>query len=94
MILVEDDGRGFGFTGRLTLDAEDPCGPARERTGTIAVRGRQVTHVIPLVIRDSVLALGGQLTIESRPGRGASLQITIPVDSRMAAADVDRWMAS
>src|SRR6185436_17359005 len=94
VILVEDDGLGFGFDGRMTVDADDPCGPARERIGTMAVRGRHATAAIPLVIRDSVLALGGQLTIESRPERGASLQITIPVDARMAAPDVDRWMAS
>jgi len=57
---IEDDGRGFGFTGRMTgiqLDA---------------------SHQGPQVIRERVRQIGGELTIESIPGRGAKLEIALP----------------
>jgi signal transduction histidine kinase len=57
---VEDDGRGFGFTGRLTdreLDAQ--------RQG-------------PAVIRERARVIGASLAIESRPGEGARLELTLP----------------
>jgi signal transduction histidine kinase len=55
-LAIEDDGRGFGFTGRLTLEElnRDHVGPLR------------------------VLSIGGTLAIESAPGRGARLDITLP----------------
>jgi signal transduction histidine kinase len=58
-LVIDDDGRGFGFAGRLTqhdLDAQ--------RKG-------------PSVIRERLRSIGGDLTIESIPGRGARLEIGI-----------------
>jgi signal transduction histidine kinase len=59
-LCVEDDGRGFGFTGRLPgaeLEASSNC---------------------PLVIKDIVRAIGGELMIESTKGSGARLEILVP----------------
>jgi two-component system nitrate/nitrite sensor histidine kinase NarX len=59
-LLIDDDGRGFDFSGRLShaeLEAE---------------------HRGPVVIRERVRAIGGELTIESHPGRGARLEVTLP----------------
>jgi signal transduction histidine kinase len=58
-LAIDDDGKGFAFSGRLDLarlDAE--------------LKG-------PLVIKERVRSAGGQLTIESQPGRGARLEILI-----------------
>jgi two-component system, NarL family, nitrate/nitrite sensor histidine kinase NarX len=60
-LCVEDDGRGFGFTGRLSspaLDASSNC---------------------PVVIKERVDAIGGELMIESVPGSGARLEILVPL---------------
>lgn len=59
-LVVDDDGQGFPFAGRLTLDQLD-----RTRRG-------------PVVIKERVRAIGGQLTIDSNPGHGARLTVTIP----------------
>lgn len=59
-LVIDDDGCGFPFSGRLTLAELDA-----ERKG-------------PLVIKERVRALGGEVTIESAPGRGARLEITLP----------------
>ena len=56
---IDDDGRGFGFSGRLSdreLDAR--------RLG-------------PAVIRERARAIGATLVIDSRPGAGARLEITL-----------------
>jgi len=58
---VEDDGRGFGFTGRLSsaeLEASSNC---------------------PLVVKERVRAIGGELMIESSEGLGARIGISIPL---------------
>jgi signal transduction histidine kinase len=57
---IEDDGRGFGFSGRLTGIEMDE------------------THQGPQVIRERVRQIGGEFIVESAPGRGARLQITLP----------------
>jgi signal transduction histidine kinase len=57
---IEDDGRGFGFTGRMTGAEMD------------------ATHQGPQVIRERVRHIGGELVIESLPGRGAKLEIALP----------------
>jgi signal transduction histidine kinase len=60
-LCVEDDGRGFGFTGRLSsteLDRVPDC---------------------PLIIKERVRSIGGELMIESVPGSGAKLEILIPL---------------
>jgi len=57
---VEDDGRGFPFSGRLSHSELDTIG-----------RG-------PLVIKERVHLIEGELTIESNPGQGSRLEITVP----------------
>jgi signal transduction histidine kinase len=59
-LTIHDDGRGFPFTGRLTLEDLDR------------------RHGGPLVIKERVRSIGGTLSIESAPGRGAELDITLP----------------
>jgi signal transduction histidine kinase len=66
-ITIEDDGRGFPFSGRLGHDEMDSIG-----------RG-------PLVIKERVRLIEGELTIESNPGRGSRLQIKVPQKTRQAA---------
>ena len=58
--VIDDDGRGFPFTGRLTLTELDDL------------------HRGPAVIRERVRAIGGDLVIESSPGHGSRLEITVP----------------
>jgi signal transduction histidine kinase len=59
-LVIDDDGRGFPFTGRLTLTELDDL------------------HRGPAVIRERVRAIGGDLVIESSPGHGSRLEITVP----------------
>jgi len=59
-LVIDDDGRGFPFTGRFTLSQLDDF-----RRG-------------PSVIKERVRAVGGDMVIESTPGRGSRLEITIP----------------
>jgi len=59
-VVVEDDGRGFPFSGRLSRDEMDALGKG------------------PLVIRERVDLIEGELTIESYPNRGSRLEVTIP----------------
>jgi signal transduction histidine kinase len=60
VLTIDDDGRGFGFSGRLSQAELDAS-----RAG-------------PVVIKERVRALGGELAIDSRPGKGARLEISIP----------------
>jgi len=60
ILSIEDDGRGFAFSGKLSQAELEK------------IRGG------PLVIKDRVRSLGGELTIESKPGQGARLVITFP----------------
>jgi signal transduction histidine kinase len=60
ILVIEDDGRGFEFSGRLSqVELE------KMRRG-------------PLVIRERVRAIGGELTIDSKPGQGTRLEIRFP----------------
>lgn len=59
-LVIDDDGRGFDFTGRLSQSELDAA-----RKG-------------PLVIKERVRSIGGELQIESTPGRGSRLEIRIP----------------
>ena len=62
-LLIDDDRRGFDFSGRLCmLDLE--------------AKGQG-----PFVIRERVSTLGGELEVESTPGRGARLEIAFPKDA-------------
>ena len=65
-LVIDDDGRGFPFTGRYTLNELDGS-----RHG-------------PAVIKERVRAVGGDMVIESTPGRGARLEITVPQKGRAA----------
>ena len=58
-LLVEDDGRGFCFTGRLSLEELDAA------------------SLGPRVIKERMHKIGGQLVIESVPGCGARLEISL-----------------
>lgn len=60
MIVVDDDGRGFDFEGRLTHEELD-----RQRRG-------------PVVLREHVRAMGGELTIRSQPGVGSRIEMAVP----------------
>jgi two-component system nitrate/nitrite sensor histidine kinase NarX len=59
-LTIEDDGQGFGFSGRLSQAELDE------------------THAGPVVIKERVRLIDGELTIESNPGHGSRLEITVP----------------
>ncbi len=59
-LVIEDDGRGFPFSGRLGQKELDALGKG------------------PLVIKERVRIIAGELTIESNPGQGSRLEITVP----------------
>jgi len=59
-LVINDDGQGFPFSGRLTMSELDGI-----RRG-------------PAVIKERVRAVGGDMVIESTPGQGSRLEITIP----------------
>jgi signal transduction histidine kinase len=65
-LMIEDDGRGFDFSGRLSQTELDAA-----RKG-------------PLVIKERVRLIDGELTIESNPGRGSRLEITVPQEREAA----------
>ena len=60
LLTVEDDGRGFPFSGRVANAELKP--------------GRRA----PAVIGARVRAIGGTLEVESQPGHGARLEVSIP----------------
>lgn len=59
-LVIDDDGQGFPFAGRLAQSDLD------------------LTRRGPVVIKERVRAIGGSLTVDSAPGRGARLEIAIP----------------
>ncbi|MGA7906515.1 MAG: histidine kinase [Candidatus Sulfotelmatobacter sp.] len=59
-LTVEDDGKGFPFSGRLTQAELDQMGKG------------------PMIIKERVRLIAGELTVESSPGLGTRLQITVP----------------
>jgi len=59
-VLIEDDGRGFPFAGRVSQAELDTLGKG------------------PLVIKERVRLIEGELTIESNPGQGSRLEISVP----------------
>jgi signal transduction histidine kinase len=60
VLIVEDDGSGFPFSGRLAQADLESLGKG------------------PVVIKERVRLIEGDLTIESKPGQGARLEITVP----------------
>ncbi len=59
-LILEDDGKGFSFSGRYTM-------PQMKESGTG-----------PTIIMERVSLIGGELTVESTPGQGTRLEITVP----------------
>ncbi len=59
-LVIDDDGKGFPFTGRFTLTELDEF-----RRG-------------PTVIKERIRSVGGDMVLESSPGHGSKLEITIP----------------
>jgi signal transduction histidine kinase len=68
LLIVEDDGRGFEFSGRFSHAELEEF-----RRG-------------PLVIRQRVRAMEGELTIISKPGQGARLEVKVPDLARASTA--------
>jgi signal transduction histidine kinase len=60
-LVIDDDGKGFPFSGRFTLKDLDGL-----RQG-------------PAIIKERVRAVGGDMIIESTPGHGSRLEITVPL---------------
>ena len=56
---LEDDGKGFPFSGRLTQAEMDEIGKG------------------PMIIKERVRLIGGELTVESNPGQGSRLEVTV-----------------
>jgi signal transduction histidine kinase len=65
-LVIEDDGVGFSFAGRLSQVELDALG-----------RG-------PLVIKERVRVIAGELAIESTPGQGSRLEISVPQKPEVA----------
>ena len=57
---LEDDGKGFPFTGRFNQDQLEEAGKG------------------PMIIKERVRLIAGQLTVESNPGQGTRLEISVP----------------
>lgn len=60
-VTVEDNGSGFPFSGRFSLEELDAM-----RLGPISIKRR-------------VRLLGGEMTIESKPGEGSKIELRLPV---------------
>ena len=65
-LIIEDDGAGFPFSGRLSQSELDSLGKG------------------PVVIRERVRLIEGELTAESSPGQGSRLEISVPQHSEAA----------
>jgi signal transduction histidine kinase len=66
-LIIEDDGAGFPFTGRVSQANLDSTGRA------------------PAIIRERVRLIEGELTIESKPGRGSRVEVSVAASQRQAA---------
>jgi signal transduction histidine kinase len=61
---------------RLAIDDDGRGFPF---AGRLSAVDQEQTHQGPVVIKERVRLLGGELTVESDPGRGARLEISFPV---------------
>ena len=59
-LTLEDDGKGFPFSGRLNRQQMDEIGKG------------------PMIIKERLRLIAGELTVESTPGQGSRLEITVP----------------
>jgi signal transduction histidine kinase len=64
-LVVEDDGKGFPFSGRLTQQQMDEIGKG------------------PMIIKERVRLIAGEVTIESTPGQGSRLEVSVPRSGEM-----------
>ena len=64
-LTLEDDGKGFPFSGRLNLAELDEGGKG------------------PMIIKERVRLIAGELTVESNPGQGTRLEVTVPRDGEV-----------
>ncbi len=62
---VEDDGKGFPFTGRYDQQRMEEDGKG------------------PTIIKERVRLIAGELTVESTPGQGSRLEVTVPRNGDM-----------
>jgi len=67
-LVIEDDGTGFPFTGRVSQSELDSAGRA------------------PAIIRERVRLIHGELTIESKPGQGARVEVTVPPQTQAVSS--------
>jgi signal transduction histidine kinase len=58
-LIVEDDGKGFPFTGRYNQQQIEESGKG------------------PMIIKERVGLIAGELTVESNPGQGTRLEVTV-----------------
>ena len=66
ILTLEDDGKGFPFSGRYTME--------QMKEGGIG----------PMMIMERVSLIGGELTVESNPGQGTRLEITVPRNGELS----------
>jgi signal transduction histidine kinase len=59
-LTVEDDGKGFPFTGRYSQNQMEEAGKG------------------PMIIKERVSLIAGELTVESNPGQGTRLEVSVP----------------
>jgi len=59
----------------------DDDGQGFDFSGRLGMVELESTTQGPFVIRERVSALGGELAVESKPGRGARLEIALPKDA-------------
>ena len=72
---------GFSLTrGSLRFWIDDD-GQGFDFSGRLDMTELESTSRGPFVIRERVFALGGELAVESKPGRGSRLEIALPKDA-------------
>jgi signal transduction histidine kinase len=71
------------FGDRLILSVEDN-GRGFSFDGRLTHRELEARKVGPVVIRERIAALGGELSVESRPGHGARLELRLPTTAAKA----------
>jgi signal transduction histidine kinase len=67
--------------GHWTLEIDDD-GKGFPFEGRLSHEELDARHSGPVIIKERVRGIGGQLAIDSIPGRGARLQVLIPQEAR------------